>query len=128
MDELNENEQPVSDDSRNELLKFVTEGKPKDEAIAEALSLILSFGQIDGDHHKTWAIDQVVRKLAGEKYQDFVDFYEVGDIEGMDLSDPAAVAKAHQIGSGDYYSDDFTQEEIQRVEAGYYSWDDGIAP
>lgn len=127
MAELNENEQPVSEESRNELLKFVADEKSKEEAIADALSLILSFGQIDGDHHKTWVIDQLVRKLAGEKYQAFVDFYEVGDIEGMDLSDPEAVAKAHQIGSGEYYPGDFTLEEIDRVEKGYYSWDDGIA-
>jgi len=128
MAELNENEHPVSEKSRNELLQFVIEGKPRDEAIAEALSLAMSFGQIDGDHHKTWAIDQIVRKLAGEKYEDFVRFYELGDIEGLDLSDTEAVAKAHQIGSGEYYEDDFTQDEIDRVEKGYYSWDDGIAP
>jgi hypothetical protein len=30
-------------------------------------------GQIDGAHHKTWVIDQVVRILAGDNYDSFID-------------------------------------------------------
>jgi hypothetical protein len=33
--------------------------------IYRALDLASSFGQIDGDHHKTWVIDQMVRALLG---------------------------------------------------------------
>lgn len=29
----------------------------------EALELILRYGGIDGDHHKQWVLDQVVRTL-----------------------------------------------------------------
>lgn len=33
--------------------------------IYRALDLAASFGQVDGDHHKTWVIDQMVRALLG---------------------------------------------------------------
>lgn len=36
--------------------------------VAGALEIIERFGSIDGDHHKTWVIDQVVRKLLGKGY------------------------------------------------------------
>lgn len=35
------------------------------DRIAAALDIIDSYGGIDGEHHKTWVIDQVVRKLCG---------------------------------------------------------------
>lgn len=34
--------------------------------IADALSFAYRYGQIDGEHHKTWVIDQMVRALLGE--------------------------------------------------------------
>lgn len=33
-----------------------------------ALELAMRYGQIDGDHHKAWVIDQMVRALAGDNY------------------------------------------------------------
>lgn len=33
--------------------------------IARALDLARRYGGIDGDHHKTWVIDQMVRVLTG---------------------------------------------------------------
>jgi hypothetical protein len=120
-------EQPVKAEDREEVMEYAAPADPQ-SAIADALALIVSFGQIGGDHHNAWTIDQVVRKLTGENYQRFIDFHDLSEIEGLNLSDPEAVAKARKIGSGDYYEDDFTDEEIARVEAGYYSWDEGIAP
>lgn len=35
--------------------------------IRKALDLAIRFGQIDGAHHKTWVIDQMVRALVGGK-------------------------------------------------------------
>lgn len=118
---------PVDEEARSEVLPFSTEERPLNEAIAEALALCIRFGNGD-DHHGGWMVDQIVRKLTGEKYSAFVDFHDLGNIEGVDLSDPESVARARQIGEGDYYENDFTQEEIDRVEKGYYSWGDGIAP
>lgn len=39
---------------------------------AAALSLAVSYGGIDGDHHKAWVIDQMVRVLAGDEYDKLV--------------------------------------------------------
>jgi len=120
-------EHPVSEEARNEFLPYSTDDKSPKEAIAEALSLAMRFGGGD-DHHGGWVVDQIVRKLTGEKYAAFIDFHDLGEIEGIDLKDPEAVARARQIGSGDYYEGDFTDEEIRRVEDNYYSWEEGIAP
>lgn len=38
----------------------------------EALEVARRFGGIDGNHHKNWVIDQMVRELTGPDYQDFV--------------------------------------------------------
>ena len=40
--------------------------------IAEALELIVQYGGIDGAHHKQWVLDQVVRKLTGPTYLNWV--------------------------------------------------------
>lgn len=108
-----------------EKLRQFTVSEDQEDAIADALAVILSYTSGDGYRLKNWMMDQVVRKLTGENYQRFLDFHDLGSIEGLDLSDPEAVAKARKIGSGDYYDDEFTDEEIARVEAGYYSWKDG---
>ena len=52
-----------------------------DERIKEALSLAWQYGQIDGSHHKTWVIDQMVRVLCGskEEYDKWVEVYEMPD-------------------------------------------------
>jgi phosphatidylserine/phosphatidylglycerophosphate/cardiolipin synthase-like enzyme len=43
-----------------------------------ALAVALRYGQIDGDHHKAWVIDQMVRLLAGAAYGPLVKAYEQG--------------------------------------------------
>jgi hypothetical protein len=40
--------------------------------ITSALTIAASYGQIDGEHHKEWAIDQMVRALLPNNYEDFV--------------------------------------------------------
>lgn len=40
--------------------------------IGRALALIVAHGGTDGEHHKTWVIDQVARILAGDGYADLV--------------------------------------------------------
>ena len=47
--------------------------------IEEALDIILKYGGIDGDHHKTWVIDQVTRKLTGDKYEEYVKNAKAGE-------------------------------------------------
>jgi hypothetical protein len=47
--------------------------------INDALYVAYSYGQIDGDHHKAWVIDQIVRKLTGENYTDWVKEFCKGE-------------------------------------------------
>ena len=49
-----------------------------DKRIEEALNIAWSYGQIDGAHHKTWVIDQMVRALCGseEEYERWVEVYQ----------------------------------------------------
>jgi len=45
--------------------------------IAEALDYASRYGTIDGAHHKTWVIDQMVRVLVGWRdYEDWVAKHE----------------------------------------------------
>lgn len=40
--------------------------------IEQALQVAKDYGGIDGDHHKAWVIDQMVRALTGDEYETFV--------------------------------------------------------
>jgi hypothetical protein len=40
--------------------------------VKEALGFAESYGGIDGEHHKTWVIDQMVRALTGKRYATWV--------------------------------------------------------
>lgn len=42
------------------------------DKIAAAIDLAIRYGQIDGDHHKTWVIDQMVRVLSWPHYDEIV--------------------------------------------------------
>lgn len=56
-----------------------TTSEEPEAKIKEALRLALEFSGYDGDHHKAWAIDQMVRVLAGDYYSEFVALYEIGE-------------------------------------------------
>jgi hypothetical protein len=42
----------------------------------EALKVAFRYSQIDGDHHRAWAIDQMVRALTGDEYDEWVKNFE----------------------------------------------------
>ncbi len=42
------------------------------ERIEQAIDLAVQYGGIDGAHHKSWVIDQMVRALAGDNYATIV--------------------------------------------------------
>lgn len=44
----------------------------QERKIKAAISLAVQYGQIPGDHHKTWVIDQVLRILAGSDYAEII--------------------------------------------------------
>lgn len=53
---------------------------PQDK-IADALALILQYGDVDGAHHKQWLIDQIVRVLVGnDDYPAWVANFERGEL------------------------------------------------
>ncbi len=43
-----------------------------EQKIEAALELAMTYGGIDGGHHKMWVIDQMVRALTGDKYSQWV--------------------------------------------------------
>lgn len=45
--------------------------------IDDVLMLIIAYGQIEGDHHSKWVIDQIVRKLVID-YDLFLKAYKEG--------------------------------------------------
>lgn len=62
--------------------------KELEEERKRVLDLIFEYGQIDGGHHKMWVIDQIVRILTKDKYNEWVKNYvydeETGDIYSWD--------------------------------------------
>jgi len=44
-----------------------------EDRIHEAIDMAISHGGHDGEHHKAWCIDQMVRILAGERYTKIVN-------------------------------------------------------
>lgn len=42
------------------------------DRIEAAIELAVRYGGIDGDHHKAWVIDSMVRMLAGDRYEQIV--------------------------------------------------------
>jgi hypothetical protein len=44
---------------------------------AAALEIASTYGQVEGDHHKAWVIDQMVRALTGESYELWVQIYQM---------------------------------------------------
>ncbi len=49
------------------------------EKIAAALDLIGSYGGTDGAHHKQWVLDQVVRVLTGDNYEEWARLQRDGE-------------------------------------------------
>lgn len=45
----------------------------------EALRILIRYGGIDGEHHKTWVIDQAVRALSGSFYEKLIEAANDGE-------------------------------------------------
>lgn len=52
-------------------------------SIVEAFDIAQKYGQLDGAHHKAWAIDQMVRALTGTCYEKYIATVKFGP-EGPD--------------------------------------------
>jgi len=54
--------------------------EPKgDDRIKAALDIIEEYGGYDGGHHKMWVLDQAVRALTGDGYEEWVKEYMAGE-------------------------------------------------
>lgn len=113
-------------DNWESYLEFLPREMKADEAIGRALAILFSASQVDGAHHKTWVLDQAVRALTGENYENFVNTYRFAGIE--DVTDPEELSTWETISSGNYYPGDYPHALVEKVEAGAYSWDEGTPP
>lgn len=88
-----------------------------EEKIAKAIAIAISFGGIDGAHHKDWTIDQMVRALTGCPLE----------VEHVVPTEGESYSYQSQGESQDY------KDLIRDACAGEdgpqtYNWDTGIAP
>ncbi len=74
------------------------------ERIDKAINMIVQFGGIDGDHHKTWVLDQAVRALCG------------------------CPEKDESFGTNEQYEDIVREAKAGEDGPETYSWDVGVAP
>lgn len=78
-----------------------------------ALYFIGSYGQIDGDHHKAWVLDQIVRVLKGTKVCVAIAKWDDGQEEyRISLGKPSLK----------YLN------WVNEMRSGGYEYDEGIAP
>lgn len=56
-----------------------SEIEKKDKIIDLTLNLIYQYGGVDGEHHKKWLIDQIVRNLTGNNYKKWIKEYKKGE-------------------------------------------------
>lgn len=58
----------------------------KDKRIQKAIDLAFQYGDIDNPDHKMWVIDQMIRILAGDRYDALVKEANSGEL-GPDTYD-----------------------------------------
>lgn len=67
----------VSAEAKTQAEMLLKTRAPRESAqgkVDQALQIALDYGVFDGDHHKTWALDQIIRVLAGpELYRQIVE-------------------------------------------------------
>ncbi len=67
-----------------EIREVVTMGvRNMHDPVEMALEFALCYGSIEGDHHKMWVIDQMVRALTGDGYEQWI----IGAKDGEDGPD-----------------------------------------
>jgi hypothetical protein len=87
------------------------------EKIKRALHIADSFGTYDGDHHKMWVIDQMVRVLTDCP----LVTKTAKDYNGVSFSYEA-------LGESDAYNEFVRQHKDGEDGADTYSWDIGVPP
>jgi hypothetical protein len=55
-------------EANDKISRLRKEATAQTDKIAAALDIANRYGGIDGDHHRAWVIDQMVRALTGDGY------------------------------------------------------------
>lgn len=63
----------LSDEQENEVVENLID---KNSNLTKIFNMIYSYAGIDGAHHKDWLLDQIMRSITGDNYEEFVKFYE----------------------------------------------------
>jgi hypothetical protein len=87
------------------------------DRIKEALDVLVRYGQTDGDHHKTWIIDQTVRCLTGCPKQKRAKMGQTG-----------IMWEWEELGESEEYKHLITEACAGDGGRYRYFWDTGIAP
>jgi hypothetical protein len=66
----------------NDKLALLKEADDLRQRIAAAVDLIERCGWIEGEHHRQWLLDQVLRALLAEGYDAWVAAYNAPDADG----------------------------------------------
>lgn len=53
---------------------------PNEFRVEDALQVAFKYAGFDSGHHKRWVIDQMVRALTGEKYDEWVAKWQHGGV------------------------------------------------
>jgi hypothetical protein len=88
-----------------------------EQRIQSAIELAVRYGGIDGAHHKTWVIDQMVRALTGCPI-----------IKRFGLSDDGKSYPYEIQGESNEYLKLITEAKEGEDGPDTYEWDEGIAP
>jgi hypothetical protein len=65
----------VNTDADRWLISIVRVPESQDDRVELAIDTAREYGGYDGDHHKKWVIDQMLRHLAGDRYEQLVPSY-----------------------------------------------------
>ena len=60
-------------------MNMKTTTQKEESGCEKALNLIFQYGGIDGAHHKQWLLDQIVRVLKEDDYEQWVKEYQEGE-------------------------------------------------
>lgn len=87
------------------------------DRIEGALFLAWQYAQVDGAHHKAWAIDQMVRALTG-----------CPEVEKQVPDSESGTYTYKALGESDEYLAFIAKHNAGEDGPETYSWDEGIAP
>lgn len=87
--EIIESHQDPQDPSWTQFLRLIEddgEARLTADGKAEALELLFRYGQLKDSREKDWLIDQLLRSIAGDHYEDFLAIYSIDEEFGSSYS------------------------------------------